>query len=492
MLTTWNQSVRWTIWTGLLCVAMTSAAWSEESIQPAGTDRLVIHEWGTFTSLQNESGAAIAGINTDDEAVPEFVHRFGNLIPQPSELAPVFYKGVPRSHRQVKMRLETPVIYFHPPAGAKLPLTANVQVDFHGGWLTEYFPDAKIVSPNIHAPNFRFQGLTPQSVGSLAWENLQIGTEGKLPDTEAAVWLTPRAVDAAVVQTPQGEAEKYIFYRGVGAVPSPLTVIQTPDRDALMIQENLPANFKSPEKLRIRAMWLVHVLGDGRVAFRTLGAATLTGVPAQELARAALGKLQRIAETDEAGAAAEIEDVSLGNYSPDNLTLLRSAMREKLIEDGLYADEAEAMLKTWELAYFKSPGFRLFYVVPQPWTNAVMPLKCSLAAKISRTMVGRIELVTPRQRRLISRLGQTRVTTADWYYRFLENHPDRLQAFGQLWEGKVRFQDLNVAVPQDYQFYIDLGRFRHALLLDEVTRRPDSEIRKFVRAYNIEYFGEDD
>ena len=35
---------------------------------------LVVHEWGTFTSLQNEKGEAIGGINVDDEPVPAFVH----------------------------------------------------------------------------------------------------------------------------------------------------------------------------------------------------------------------------------------------------------------------------------------------------------------------------------------------------------------------------------------------------------------------------------
>ena len=35
-----------------------------------------IHEWGTFTSLQDEFGRAIGGINTDDEPVPDFVHSY--------------------------------------------------------------------------------------------------------------------------------------------------------------------------------------------------------------------------------------------------------------------------------------------------------------------------------------------------------------------------------------------------------------------------------
>ena len=40
----------------------------------ASTDKLVIHEWGTFTSLQDEAGRSIGGINNDDEPLPKFVH----------------------------------------------------------------------------------------------------------------------------------------------------------------------------------------------------------------------------------------------------------------------------------------------------------------------------------------------------------------------------------------------------------------------------------
>ena len=36
----------------------------------ARAESMVVHEWGTFTSLQDESGNAIGGINADDEPVP--------------------------------------------------------------------------------------------------------------------------------------------------------------------------------------------------------------------------------------------------------------------------------------------------------------------------------------------------------------------------------------------------------------------------------------
>src|SRR5437868_5970546 len=74
------------------------------------SNRLVIHEWGTFTSLQNEKAEAIGGINSDDEPVPEFVHRIAQfLLLGPRANVPALYQGAPHCHPDVTMRLETPV-----------------------------------------------------------------------------------------------------------------------------------------------------------------------------------------------------------------------------------------------------------------------------------------------------------------------------------------------------------------------------------------------
>src|SRR5947208_1368633 len=98
---------------------------------------LLVHEWGTFTSLQDETGRAIGGINSDDEPVPRFVHNLNRLlILKPDELPPVFYQGAPHCHPCVTMRLETPVIYFHLPKHASYPFWADVKVAWRGGWLT--------------------------------------------------------------------------------------------------------------------------------------------------------------------------------------------------------------------------------------------------------------------------------------------------------------------------------------------------------------------
>src|SRR5687768_1169665 len=108
----------------------------------AAGDRLVVHEWGTFTSLQDEQGRELSGINIDDEPVPDFVHNLNPFLLSRPVLSSLHWqyrsKGAPRHHPRVTMRLETPVLYFYPPEGQREPLRLDVSVRFQGGWLTEF------------------------------------------------------------------------------------------------------------------------------------------------------------------------------------------------------------------------------------------------------------------------------------------------------------------------------------------------------------------
>ena len=103
-------------------------------------------------------------------------------------------------------------------------------------------------------------------------------------------------------------------------------------------------------------------------------------------------------------------------------------------------------------------------------------------------MVGRIELVTPRQRALLKDIGTGKVSKTNWIYEKLEGRSDRNELFSELWEGKARFEDLAISLPPDYQSYVDLGRFRNALILDERTRNPASGIGRFADAYRLDYY----
>jgi hypothetical protein len=59
------------LWVAIVCAALCVGKSSEAS--PPESAELVVHEWGTFTSLQDERGDALAGINIDDEPLPDFV-----------------------------------------------------------------------------------------------------------------------------------------------------------------------------------------------------------------------------------------------------------------------------------------------------------------------------------------------------------------------------------------------------------------------------------
>ena len=117
-----------------ICLLILSAA-ALQGAEP----KTVVHEWGTFTSLQDEAGEAIGGINTDDEPVPSFVHELASfLLLRPTEVPNNFFQGAPSCHPDVTMRLETPVIYFHPPAGQTNIQRVDVQVKFRGGFISDH------------------------------------------------------------------------------------------------------------------------------------------------------------------------------------------------------------------------------------------------------------------------------------------------------------------------------------------------------------------
>src|SRR5262249_52671892 len=140
------------------------------------------------------------------------------------------------------------------------------------------------------------------------------------------------------------------------------------------------------------------------------------------------------------------------DYFKSNLAELRSDMRSALVDEGLAADEADALLNTWQLSYFQSPGLRLFFLVPQVWTDHVLPLKLSADADIKRVMLRRIELVTPRQRQLLERIAKapvpnlSAVASAMRKLRSSDN-----EKYNALASGRGNPTDLGVDVPQPYK-----------------------------------------
>src|SRR6185437_15404314 len=447
---------------------------------PAADNQWAIHEWGTFTSLQNESGDAIGGINTDDEPVPRFVHELANfLLLQPTEMPYSFCQGAPACHPDVTMRLETPVIYFHPPAAQTKITTASVFVKFRGGWLTEYYPFAEPSAPglrpddysltNVISPLFQFGHLRADTESTLEWNHLEIGGDWPITNTTAHVWTSPRAVQAALVQTTNSESEKFLFYRGVAHIDAPLRISRDPGSGELLIRSQLK-DLPTKTPLTLNSVWLVDIQAGGKVAFRTL-------------APFSLDKNTRkiVAHTP--------PDFEPKDFSSANLDKLKTSLRKALVADGLFADEANALLNTWELSYFKSAGLRVFFLVPRAWMDYYLPLDVSLPATINRVMVGRIELVTPEQRKLLRQLSSfsselIREQYGQLWTNFYAGPARKPGEFDQLWYDKKPLS-YDIPIPSTYQTYLDLGRFRNALILDEAKHHPSAGLTNFISVYRL-------
>lgn len=80
-------------------------------------------------------------------------------------------------------------------------------------------------------------------------------------------------------------------------------------------------------------------------------------------------------------------------------------METALISEGLFPDEAKAMVNTWKDSWFTEEGVRVFYILPRPWTDDILPLTLSpQPEELTRVMVGRAEIITPEVQATLSRL----------------------------------------------------------------------------------------
>jgi len=455
----------------------------------ADNKAVIVHEWGTFTSLQDENGQAIGGINVDDEPVPGFVWGWGGVKTTAGNAFPVGGFGLPPWYggkgwmpgdQDVTMRLETPVLYFYPPKGqtpqSVPPLT--VHVDFQAGFLSQYYPYAEV---NGSPGKFPFEILKDQRLSEvtsgLTWKDVRLGSTAKPVETDDKVWTTPREVSAPLLQVTQPpawngqsqdsakpQAEHFLFYRGVGHLDS-----------LLRLRMDVPSQIRisdhpSPgQSALFDEGWLVEIHSDGSCAFRT----KLGGSAMVEMGGCVFSPIK---------PAAFSED----EFNTDNLVKLKASMQDALVKEGLYPDEASAMLRTWELSYFKSPGLRFFYLVPRVWVDKTLPLKITGAqTDISRVMIGRIELISDAQKAALARLAAgpcpdlaaVKKAAQD----ALQNSKLPKADADAFYRGEKPLSELGIAIPPLVQDYLSLGRFRDALIVHEQQQHPSPALAQFIK-----------
>jgi hypothetical protein len=243
----------------------------------------------------------------------------------------------------------------------------SVAADFAQGRLTEWYPNADLTAGE-----------------GLRWKNIKVLPKARveLPrKARESRYYAARATDAAPLQTTvykdgklQTEHERFLFYRGVGSVPTPLSVRALGEGEFLVTNNG---------KAKIPGFFLVHVQG-GQLRFREYGSLD--------------------------AAAYKAVEMPTGSSSPEKLA---AAMERVLTEEGLYEKEARAMVQTWNTAWFGEEGTRFLYLMPAVTTDEVLLLRIEpKPSALVRVMVGRQDVLTPERERdadgLIRRVAESR------------------------------------------------------------------------------------
>ena len=349
---------------GLLALGL--AGWLIAGEQDGSAD-LTVHEWGTFTAIAGKEGRAVEWTPfTGPTDQPGFVEH----------LSDANLKGGLRG----TIRMETPVLYFYSPHDANV----SVRVAFSKGVITEWYPRAARVQPaGINRTTILSQ---LQTDGSITWNDVTVSPNlmGEFPREGAANrYYAARETSSAPLRvntTAGDQQEKFLFYRGVSAAPLPLSAEQTPDVELSV--KNLSEN-------EIPAIILFERRGE-QVGYRFARAITDGTV---------LDPPELTGSVDALGG--ELEEI--------------------LVDQGLYPDEAHAMVETWRDSWFEE-GSRLIYIVPRGFIDSVLPLTVNPApAQIVRVFVGRLEIVTPATAQAVeAAIASDDEVTLSKYGRFLE------------------------------------------------------------------------
>ena len=314
-----------------------------------------VHEWGTFTSVQSPDGEDMEGLHHEEEPLPSFVHGRGGMcwgVAKCMEIVPV----------GVTQKMETPVIYFHgTPKDTAGDAVATVRVDFPKGIISQWFPEATAWEPALGSLN----GAETLGGGAMTW-TVTFNPEGFAPPvvSESDIWAPSRRVPAATpLRGPNGEDEHFIFYRGIGRFSLPVRTVSVPgDVDEVQVWNDHGADI-------IPAAFLVRVEEGG----------------------AGIVPLGEIAAGGQVTRPDQVPLTDMERFIAD----ARGHLTAALTESGLTLDEPVAMVDTWAVSYFHTPGLRVLYVLPRAWPDELLPLTLSFEpTRVVRTLVGRIEVTT--------------------------------------------------------------------------------------------------
>ncbi len=357
------------------------------------------HEWGTFTSLQGSDGQVVEGLEIEDDPLPPFVHSRAesndthfpacappcqlrdawsnprcvcpeqSAVPRPQPTKGFEFQPQPGTEFAVTQKMETPVLYFY----SDREISAQIRVDFPGGVFGQYFPAPTSFSPSVGK-------ATGLKNGTMTFDITVLKTPVPIPFVEVSNIYSPaRDVRSNVIRNQRNEAEKFIFYRGLGRFD---TVVRVTSKEQELRIENRGEHL-------VPAAFLIYSNGaHGKIE-------PLGPIFAGQSLRITEEQVRRIREV-----TPETDDV----FHPRAEALLTDALEAT----GLSSDESRAMTNTWKKSYFRTPGMRVLYILSPEETETLLPMQITPRPdELIRTMVGRIEVFTDAEEQQLLRLVQS-------------------------------------------------------------------------------------
>ncbi|MBK1826634.1 hypothetical protein [Haloferula rosea] len=333
-----------------------------------------LHEWGTFTTVAGSDGVLLTGLEREEEALPSYVRHHPGFMNHHPAFANVFMKRMPVPARNVKVKMETPVIYFH----SDEAFTAKVKVGFEGGTISQWYPE-RSGGESIRFPDPgsaagpRYLDFAKPYTGSIEWEIDVLSPEESretilFKSEDLLQWTRARIPEANVVRDSSGATEGFLFYRGLGSFTPGLTTRVSQDETLSLTNDTEGA--------------IPYLLIYERQANGTHWWTEHKGL--------AKGETIRFSEAD-------LSREGKGTFDSE----LYLSLSRNLAQQGLLKSESRAMVETWWKSYFAAPGLRVFWVLPDARTEAILPLEVSPAPeKTVRVLVGRSEIIRPRQEAL--------------------------------------------------------------------------------------------
>jgi len=318
---------------------------------------LVVHEWGTFTTLQSSNGERLSGLQKDEEALPSFVyniahsHYYTGFLYGPKG----FMENTWFEHVTVKM--ETPVLYFY----SKMQRDVSVSVHFDQGSISQWYPERS------DGESLQYQNHLDFSLPKTGWikwnatilpPNSNLSYSGP-SNLETPQWIRPRATGSNLVQAANGEVEKFLFYRGL-------------------------ANFDVPVKVEFNT--------TGKLVITNTGSEKINYVVVYEKADGQQANIWWSGALNGGDSKFTCRPSSIISASALNDEM--NNFEDQLVNAGLYRDEAKAMLNTWQESYFQHDGLKVFWIAPRSFTDNVLPIDINpVPDQLQRVVVGRSEVL---------------------------------------------------------------------------------------------------